>query len=113
MINLETSVNEEGSILVNIIITDSTGYVFPLESMESVRWQLSDKYGAIINNRTFDNGLITENPIVLTGDDLIIDDSGICRIVAVKIVYNSDIQENLNATEEGEFKINDLINIGT
>lgn len=108
------TVNERSTMSFDITVTDANGDPVSLDRLTSIRWQLSDISGNVINNRTFENGLITEGPVVLTDDDLAITTRSICdvkRAITVKVVYTSDLGPDLNATEEAQFIIDDLINI--
>lgn len=110
-ISVSASVNERSSILVTITLTDTAGTVHTIDSISSTEWQLSDIDGTIINNNSFGNSAADDNPIILSGEDLKLTNSGICRIFAVKIVYDSDIGIGLTGTQEAKFHINDLVNI--
>lgn len=111
MIELTVTPNEESALSFSVIISDDDGIV-PLSYLTSLRWQLSDIDGNIINGRDFSSGLITENPTVIFGDDLEIGENGTCRIIAIKAVYDSLLGLGITGTEEAKFSINDLVNIG-
>lgn len=103
--------NENGTLKIEISFTDEEGVSHSLNSLTSVKWQLSDRAGNVINNRSFENGLITSNPVMLSGEDLAIGDSGSVRVFAVKIVYNSTNGNDLEEIEEEKFAIKDLVNV--
>ena len=106
-----TRTNEAGSLILDIAFTDENGDTHVLSTLTSVRWQLTDERGNVINNNDFASNLITESPIVLTGDDLEIGSGGTIRFLGVKIVYNSSSGTGLTATEEHQFQIVDLKSI--
>ena len=106
-----TYVNEGGTVQFLLAFTDSNGVLFGVESLTEVRFQVVDSAGAVINGRSFENGLLTENFIVLTGDDLAISTSGPDLYLGIKAVYDSDIGAELTAVFEQKFIINDLKNI--
>lgn len=104
-------INEKSTIRFQITLTDEAGDNHDISSVVSCRWQLSDISGNVINNRTFENGLITTPDIVLSGDDLATSGRDSFRILAVVIVYNSTTGSNLQATEEIRFKVVNMVNI--
>ena len=93
-----------------ITLTDENDIDHDLSSLTSVNWQLSDYDGNVIRDMTFENGLITENPVILTCKDLEIGSDGPYRIFAIKIVYNSSDGTGLCEKDEYRFKINNLVN---
>jgi hypothetical protein len=108
---ITTTVNEEGTLKVDITFTDEEDTTHELNTLTSVNWQLSDMSGNVINERSFANGLITSSPVMLTGDDLAIGSDGIYRTFALKIVYDSTNGTDLNSKEEIKFEITDLISV--
>jgi hypothetical protein len=107
---ITVTVNEEGTLKVVITFTDENDTEHDISSLTSVNWQLSDHCGTVIGTRTFANGLITANPVILSGDDLALSNTKKRRVFAVRIVYTSSSGAGLTANEELEFRINDLIN---
>lgn len=105
------TVNEKSTARFTLTMTDESGVDHAISTVTSCRWQLTDAEGHVINNRTFDLGLITSPDIILTGEDLAIGGHGIHRILSVVIVYNSSSGSGLTATGEHRFKITDLSGI--
>ena len=106
-----TYVNEAGTIQFLLAFTDSNGVSFGIESLNEVRFQVVDSAGTVIKDRSFANGLLSTNSIILTGEDLAVRTSGPDLYLGIKAVYNSDVGANLTATFEEKFIINDLKNI--
>lgn len=106
-----TYANEGSAVTFSLDFTDSNGVSFDIESLTEVRFQLCDPDGVIINDRSFENGLIDSENIVLTGDDLFIGDNGTIRYLGIKAVYDSSLGAGLTATFEEKFILNDLKNI--
>lgn len=104
-----THVNEGSTIVFSLDFTDENGVSFGIESLKSVRFQVCDASGTVINNRSFENGLLTSNEIVLSGPDLLISD-GTVRYIAVSAVYDSNLGAPLPLHHEQKFIINDLKN---
>lgn len=105
------TVNEKSTLKIGISLTDENGAVHDISSVISCRWQLSDSEGGVINNRSFENGLISASPIVLTGDDLVSAGRNGYLLLCVKIVYDSSSGTNLTATQEMPIRVIELVNV--
>ena len=99
-------VNEESTATATIEYTDSTDTVIVPDTSF---WQLMKRDGTIVNNRSFANGSFAGTTVVMTGDDLALDDAkDIVRIFALQGTYTSNLGSGLAFTEEIEFNIRNL-----
>lgn len=104
---LTTPAEEEGTYVVNMEFRDEDNV---LVSPVTGTWTLTDLYGNVINSRTavVIAVLDTDIDVVLSGNDLAIDDSitdDIKRRVRFKGTYNSSLGNGLALTKEAEFTI--------
>lgn len=95
---MSASVNERSTLVLELIIKDSTGTVVV---PTATNWQLQKLDGTIVNNRSFANGSLSGTTIVITDDDTALDSTGdIKRILAVEALYDSAIGSDLKITGE-------------
>jgi hypothetical protein len=99
---------EKGTFTIPVSFTDEDdAAVIP----DSITWSLSRTDGSIVNSR---EDVAVASPaasvnITLSGNDLaILTDSDIDRIFTVKIVYDSDIGDNLPQNDQDTFTIKPL-----
>ena len=107
---------EKGTAVVTISPFDENNEALVLAQLNDPRWQLqraSD--GAIVNSRSFAQGLLTALTFELTGDDLAIFtglDSGE-RVLGFQATYNSLINgvqvNDLQLNDEAQFDIRKLL----
>jgi len=99
-------INENGVALMTLTFQDTSGTIFvPVTSY----WQLMKPNGAIVNNRTFDLNSFSGTTVVLSGNDLKMDDTGdVKRIFAVQGTFNSSIGSGLPFTAEFAFNVRNL-----
>lgn len=107
----EVRASEGGTLRALVTLKDVYGVEVTSAAIDEIRWQLSDRDGVVINDRTFANGLLLGNDIVMHGDDLIITNDDPIRILAISIIYDSSIGQDLPENTEIAFAIDDLINI--
>ena len=99
--------NEKGTAVVTLSFTDEDGVIVTPNSAE---WQLQDRAGNVINERSFENGSFTGDTVVLTGNDLAIigpTDNGV-RVFAIQARYDSSAGSDLHLKDEIIFRIRDL-----
>jgi hypothetical protein len=107
LIYLDDYADEKGTFPISVAFADELGLT---NGVVSVNWRLTDKDGTVINSRS--NVSITPavpTKVILSGDDLVISDGFEGRAeerrFGVKVVYNSDIGNNLVQTAECIFYI--------
>ena len=108
---LSIKADEESTYIVTAAFTDADGETV---TPTTVVWDLTDTKGNIINER--EDVVVTPASsvnIVLTGDDLAIDEAGdeVSRIITVKAVYNSDYGTGLYLKKAAIFTLKNLVAI--
>ena len=100
---------EEGVALITMSFTDEDGNSI---TPDNLAWQLMDKFGNIINDRDFDSGYFSGNTVLLSGDDLALQDDlddGV-RYLGIKGTYDSTYGTSLPLKDEYKFTICSLLN---
>ena len=115
---LSVSPNEGGTLKIKATFTDEDGKLIPQSALKSVKWQLMDADGNIVNGKSFDTCIVSSPEstivIILSGDDLLIDDEiddrGL-RVFAIWVIYDSTYGMNLPMRDEISFRIKNLISV--
>ncbi len=108
MSTLSTAATNRGTYPLLLSLTDSNGDTIETDALLSATWSLTDEYGNIINDRE-DVDLGDSLYVVLTGDDIDIENSSV-RYLTVDATYNSDIYGNgLVSREQAKFLIGDWV----
>lgn len=103
-----TSPLEESVLVITLAWTDEDGSpVTP----SAATWTLTDLAGNIINSRSAVAiaGLSTSNTVVLSGNDLAIDNNGIHRQFLVQFTYDSSAGSDLPGKDALNFDITDVV----
>ena len=87
----------------------STGTILTISDLEEIRWQLMYPNGQPVNNRTFENGLLTSLDWVIYGQDLAYLEGSVKRIIAIEYTFNSQLGLALPGRFEESFEINKLL----
>lgn len=104
---LATKAVEKSTYVITIEFTDESGDpVTP----NTVTWTLSDVYGAIINSRED----VTLTPtatgtIVLSGDDLVVTNYSVERVLTVAGTYDSTYGSDLPFKDSVRFDLDNLV----
>lgn len=103
MIEITVTPAQGGAAKATVSFTDEDGAsVVP----SSVKWTLSDKNGAVINNRSF----VTLTPgasvsWLISGADLCIGSYGTDRILTIDALYTSTLGSNIPLRAQASFSI--------
>lgn len=107
-IELETKAPEKGTYVITATYTDEDGNAV---TPNAVTWTLTDKNGVVVNSRE-DVAISvpgTSNDIVLSGDDLAVDNQGLKRRFLIEGTYDSSLGSDLPLNEEAVFTIDDFV----
>lgn len=109
-IKLTTHAQEEGTYVVTVSLTDSTGTAI---TPNSFSWSLYNMDGDIINSRdsVSISSPTSSEDIVLSGDDLIIENEDLGvekRVLKIFGDYDSSVGNNLPIQEEITFFVDNL-----
>lgn len=107
-IEIDTSVNEGGTLFVTAAFIDEEGASI---APHTLTWTLTNKKGNVINDR---ENVPIDTPgesetVVLTGDDLVLaHDADDFVILQFRGLYDSDIEHDLVIIEEAEIPVTNI-----
>jgi len=106
----DTNPCDGGSAVITLAFEDEDENVVVPSNLQ---WQLMNKHLEIMNSLSFANNDFTGDTVVLSGDDITLEDSSDSgeRYFCVKGLYTSDAGADLPIIGELKFTIQDIRNI--